>query len=227
MEKLIFAVATRARASDFYETTATGRSLKTYNFPFLEVHLFPENNTGLPKLYNSVIRRAVAQSAIIVFAHDDLHILDFYWVERLREGLKQFQIVGLAGNKRRLPRQPAWAFIDEHFTWDDRENLSGIVGHGSGFPPRKLSIFGAPNQQVKLLDGLLLATHTQTLAESGLMFDERYDFHFYDMDFCRAAELKNVTCGTCALSLIHESAGNFRSEAWRTAYAAYLEKWGD
>jgi hypothetical protein len=61
-------------------------------------------------------------------------------------GVKFFDIVGFAGNKRRVPFQPVWAFIDEKFTWDESKNLSGIVGHGTLFPPENISVFGAPFQ---------------------------------------------------------------------------------
>jgi hypothetical protein len=226
VEKVKFVVATRVSAAEFYEKTATGRSLKAYNFPFLEVRLFPDNRTGLPQLYNSVISQSATDPALLIFAHDDLHIIDFYWIDQLLNALTKFQIVGLAGNKRRVPRQPSWAFIDEKFTWDAPEHLSGVVGHGPGFPPRSLDVFGAPGQKVKLLDGLLLATHSKTLTESGLAFDARFDFHFYDMDFCRQAEAKNITCGTWPLSVVHESGGGYNSESWRKAYDAYLAKWG-
>ena len=105
MDKVKVVVATRASEADFFEKTATGRSLKTYNYPFLEVRLFPEKRDGLPKIYNSVIEESINDPCTLVFAHDDLHILDFYWADRLAHGLKQFQIIGLAGNKRRVPRQ--------------------------------------------------------------------------------------------------------------------------
>lgn len=227
MEKVRFVVASRASEADFYEKTATGRSLRLYNFPFLDVRLFPANSTGLPKLYNSVIKDCVNDPCTLIFAHDDLHILDFYWVNQIATALKRFQIVGVAGNTRRLPRQPSWAFIDTTGTWDSQEHLSGIVGHGTSFPPENLSIFGPVGQPVKLLDGLLLAAESSTFTANGLRFDERFDFHFYDIDLCRQAEQKNITCGTWPLSLIHESAGNYASQAWKDAYATYLAKWGE
>lgn len=224
--KLKLIVATRVAEQDFYTKTATGRSLAFHKPPFLEVRLFPNNTEGLPTIYNSVIRESDRDPATLVFAHDDLHILDFYWFHRIVEGLNYFDVIGLAGNKRRVPNQPSWAFIDPKFTWDAPENLSGIVGHGNRFPPDSLSIFGPPRQQVALLDGLLLASQSKTLLENNLMFDERFKFHFYDLDFCRQAELKKITCGTCDLSLIHESGGNFGSDAWKASYQQYLLKWG-
>jgi hypothetical protein len=103
--------------------------------------------------------------------------------------------------------------------------MSGIVAHGSGFPPANVSCYGAPRQQVKLLDGLFLAVQSQTLLANRLEFDERFDFHFYDMDFCRQAEARNLRLGTWTISVVHESGGNLGSPEWRSGYARYLEKW--
>ena len=200
MNKVRFVVASRASAEQFHEATATGRSLRLYRNPILEVRLFADNRVGLPRLYNSVIEESKADPCMLVFAHDDLHLLDYYWIEQLAAGLQRFQIIGLAGNKRRVPRQPSWAFVDAKPTWDQRENLSGLVGHGPGFPPSVLSYFGPPGQQVKLLDGLLLCASSRTFVEHDLRFDERFDFHFYDMDLSRSAEQKGITCGTWPLS---------------------------
>jgi GT2 family glycosyltransferase len=227
MPKVRLVVATRAAQADVMDKTAIGRSLRLQRFPGLEIRLAPENRAGLPQVYNAAIEASRDDPCLLVFAHDDIHILDFNWVDSLAAGLERFQVVGLAGNKRRVPRQPSWAFVDTRFTWDARENLSGVVGHGKGFPPANLSVFGAPGQQVKLLDGLLLAAWSRTLIEHELRFDERFDFHFYDMDLCRSAEQKGVSCGTCALSVVHESGGSFGTPAWQAAYARYLEKWGE
>jgi hypothetical protein len=219
-------IATRVSEADFYTKTATGRSLAFHKPKFLEVRLFPNNIEGLPTLYNKTIHECINDETTLIFAHDDLHILDFYWLNRIEEGLKSFNIIGLAGNRRRVPKQPSWALIDTK-TWDAPENLSGVVGHGGGFPSGKLIIYGPTRQKVALLDGLLLASKSKTLLENNLMFDERFKFHFYDLDFCRQAEIKKISCGTWDLSLIHESVGNFRSDAWKIAYQHYLEKWGD
>ena len=229
MTKVKFVVASRVREAEFYEKTATGRSLRLYNFPFVDVHLFPENAEGLPKLYNSVIERSTNDPCVLIFAHDDLHIVDYYWADQTIRGLAQFQILGIVGNTRRVPRQPSWAFVDDAFTWDAQKHFSGVIGTGTGFPPRHLGVFGPSGVQVKLLDGLFLAAHSTTFIDNVLRFDERFDFNFYDLDLCRQAEQKNISCGTWPLSLIHESSGadSYKSEAWRKAYAAYLEKWGD
>lgn len=227
MEKIKVVVGTRASEKDFFEKTATGRSLAMFRFPFLEVVLFPNNSQGLPKIYNEIIQESANDPCAMVFMHDDVHILDYFWIDRVLSGLSNFQVIGLAGNKRRVPNQPGWAFVDTKLTWDVPENLSGVVGHGNGFPPSNLSIFGPTCQQVKLLDGLMIGALSQTLIENDLKFDERFDFHFYDMDFCRQAETKNVTCGTWSISVIHESGGAFGSPSWSRSYEKYLAKWGE
>jgi hypothetical protein len=225
--KIKLVIATRTSEADFFRTTATGRSLAFNKPSFIDLRLFPKNNYGLPKIYNQVIKESINDPATLVFSHDDIHFLDYYWCNRIQEGLTRFDIIGLAGNRRRVPKQPSWAFTDSKFTWDQPEYLSGIVGHGKTFPPSNLSVFGEPRQKVKLLDGFLLACNSQTLLENNIFFDERFDFHFYDLDFCRQAELKNISCGTWDLSLIHESKGNLYSENWKKSYQKYLDKWGE
>lgn len=220
-------VATRATQEAFFAETALGRSLQRQQPHGVELRLFPENTAGLPQVYNTVIDEHAGQSRILVFLHDDLHLLDFYWTHRLHAGLQVFDIVGLAGNVRRLARQPGWAFINEQRQWDSPEHLSGVVAHGSAFPPRIWSVFGPPRKRVLLLDGLLLAAHSDTFARTGLRFDPRFRFHFYDMDFCRSAEQLGLACGTWDLSVMHESGGNFSSIEWQSAYEAYLKKWGE
>jgi hypothetical protein len=218
-------VATRESEDNFYKKTATGRSILFNKPSTLELKLFANNTKGLPTVYNEAIKECVGNPATIIFAHDDLHILDYFWRSRVKEALSKFDIMGIAGNKRRLPMQPSWAVIDSKFTWDTSENLSGVVGHGKSFPPSKLNVYGRPGQRVKLLDGLLLAAESETLLKNNLFFDEKFDFHFYDLDFCRQAEERGLSCGTWDLSLIHESGGSFGSENWKIAYHKYLEKW--
>lgn len=225
--RIRFVVATRERKEDFLSRTATGRSLALYDYPFVEIALFEQNKLGLPAVYNMAIEEARDSPAILLFIHDDVHLCGFDWPHEIEDALANFQIVGVAGNTRRVPYQPSWAFIDTKLTWDSKDNLSGIVGHGKGFPPPNLSKFGPSRQAVKLLDGLLLACHSSTLIEHDLRFDERFDFHFYDLDFCRQAETKRIQMGTWPISVIHESAGSFGSEPWITSCLKYFEKWGE
>jgi GT2 family glycosyltransferase len=224
--KIRFVCATRANPETFHTGTALGRSLALYRaYSFVELRLFTNNSAGLSSIYNRTLREAAADPAILIFIHDDVYLCDFFWPQHLLDALSSFDVVGLAGNKRRVANQPAWAFIDNKFTWDTSENLSGTVGHGAGFPSQSLGFYGAPRQQVMLLDGVFLAARSETLVSNGVFFDERFDFHFYDMDFCRQLERKNLRMGTCMVSVVHESGGGFNTPKWQSAYRKYLDKW--
>lgn len=219
--------ATRADREGFFSSTALGKSLTLHRPPGVEVRLFPRNERGLPEVYNTAIEESAREPAVLLFVHDDVHLCDFHWPERLREALSTFDIIGLAGNRRRVPGQPGWGYIDEKFTMDKRANLSGTVAHGEGFPAKSVDVFGPSRQRVVLLDGVFIAVRSDALRSKSLRFDERFDFHFYDLDFCRQAEQSGLTMGTWPISVVHESAGGYLSEGWRRGYDRYLEKWGD
>lgn len=225
--KVRFVVATRQTRENFFTETATGKSLSLYRFPFIELDLYDSNSEGLPAIYNRSIENSKNNPAILVFAHDDIHLTDFFWVDQLVNSLSHFDIIGVAGNRRRVSNQPSWAFIDGNLTWDKPEHLSGVVGHGTGFPPSNLSVFGPPCQEVKLLDGVFLACHSEFIKAKNLRFDEQFDFHFYDLDFCREAERTGARMGTWCISLVHESGGNFNSPQWNAAKEKYFAKWGN
>jgi hypothetical protein len=225
--KVCLVIATRETREGFFANTATGRSLTLRETPAVNLYLQTENREGLPMVYNRAIEASRHDPAVLIFLHDDIHLCDFYWADQARDSLAHFQIAGLAGSKLRIPKQPSWAFVDEKLTWATRENLSGIVGHGKGYPPAQLAVFGPPRQEVKLLDGLMLIAHSETLIAHDLRFDERFDFNFYDLDFCRQAELKKLKMGTWPISVVHESTGDYLSESWRNGYRKYIEKWGD
>lgn len=236
MEKIRFVVASRMNVSDFYQRSPLGRSIDIMNRyvnkiygsdskNLLELELFPMNRDGLPKVYNQAIRRSLNDPAILVFIHDDVHICDFYWTEHLQNALQVFDIVGVVGNKNRVKGQASWAIFNSEGYPHDSPDYSGGVGHGKGFPPDFLSIFGAPCQEVKLLDGVVLACRSETLHRNQILFDEVFDFHFYDLDFCRQAELKKITMGTWTLSVVHESDGSFKKN-WVDSMELYFGKWG-
>jgi GT2 family glycosyltransferase len=219
--------ATRASAADFDHATTLGRALARQQSDALELCLFERNTHPLATVYNQAIEAARDDPAILVFLHDDVWFSEADWIDRLFEGLRQFDVLGVAGNIRRLPRQPAWAFIGAALDWDDPACLSGSVGQGEDDAPPQWQVFGPDQRQVSLLDGVLLAASSETLNHARVRFDERFRFHFYDMDFCRQCELKGLRMGTWPLGLVHESGGDFGSLAWRVGLARYLDKWGE
>lgn len=223
-------VATRLSKEDFLERSLLGKTL-VRRASVTRVHLFPDNKRGLSEIYNEAARlNEAGPDQILMFLHDDVMLVDLFWEERVISALQTFDVLGVAGTTVRHPYQPSWIFKSLNLTTDQltRENLallSGTVGHGDCFPPRNVSRYGPVPREVKLLDGLMLCMRASLFPQT-LQFDERFDFHFYDMDICRQAEAKGLKCGTVDISLVHKSGGNFGSEAWRAGYAKYIEKWG-
>jgi hypothetical protein len=217
--------ATRLTEDKFWSSSALGISLRrlahdTRLFP----HITFENKRGLPEIYNERINAPDGHD-ILVFVHDDVWLDDFFLAQRVLNGLDEFDIIGIAGNHRRLPNQPAWAFIDKKFTWDSRNNLSGSVAHGDIPFGGAVSYFGPAPAECELLDGVFIAAHKTVLKITNTLFDPRFKFHFYDLDFCRSARSNKLRLGTWPICLTHQSGGAFGSPDWIENYDLYMEKW--
>ena len=219
--------ATRLAREEFLAKSALGQSLRRFQKDGqLRAAVAFSNSRGLPDVYNARIT-AHDGPQVLVFVHDDVWIDDYFLAERVLEGLKTYDVIGVAGNRRRVPRQPAWAFVDEKRTWDQRSNLSGRVAHGPR-PFGSISDYGdSVSVECELLDGVFLAARRATLVERGVLFDPRFDFHFYDMDFCRSARKAGLRLGTWPVCLTHQSGGDFSAAAWKEKYGLYCEKWPD
>ena len=133
-------------------------------------------------------------------------------------------MIGLAGNKSPAPATPAWAFANDRFEWDLADNLSGAVAHGSR-PFGPVTWYGDCPAEVKTVDGLLIAAKCATLLDRSVRFDEQFEFHLYDMDFCRTAVTAGLRIGTWPIAVTHASGGAFGSPAWRAALDKYRNKW--
>jgi GT2 family glycosyltransferase len=217
--------ATRAPEAQFWNASALGVSLRRLgNEREIAPHIAFDNQRGLPLVFNG--RIAARQGAdILVFMHDDVWIDDYFLVDRLAAALESFDVVGLAGNRRRVPGQVGWAFKDDKFTRDDAQNLSGAVAHG----PQAFGTvvhYGRVPAPCELLDGLFLAAKRSVLAAKGVLFDPRFDFHFYDLDFCRTARTNGLRLGTWPICVTHQSSGAANARMWTENHRRYLEKWG-
>ena len=148
--------ATRKTEEEFWASSATGISLRRLGFDKkIKFHIAFANQRGLPYIYNERIE-ASNDNALLVFMHDDVWIEDMFFSQQLEQGLSTYDIIGVAGNRRRIPLQPSWCFIDSKMNPDKRENLSGTIAHGPdpfGVP----SFSGPAPADCELLDGVFLA----------------------------------------------------------------------
>jgi GT2 family glycosyltransferase len=218
--------ATRHDQIGFMRHTLLGRTLaRLMSRKEIRALVRYSNTGGLSEVFNAAIAEADITDTLI-FTHDDVWMDDWFLPERLEEAFARYAVVGVAGNRRRLPRQPAWGFIDTIFTPDAPESLSGAVGHIRGVT-EEMSWYGKTPAPVKMLDGIFLAASVRTLRSAGVTFDTRFAYHFYDLDFCRTCEKVGLGMGTWPITVTHGSFGRYGSPEWTQAYDAYLRKWGD
>jgi GT2 family glycosyltransferase len=182
-----------------------------------------DNSSGLPDVYNAALAKC-DDADFVLFVHHDVWLDDWFLPERLIDALSQFDVVGVAGNRRRVPGQTTWITINTQ-TWEwDREYISGSITHLHEFK-EMITHYGDTPSPVKLLDGVFLAAKVERLRQAGVTFDPRFDFHFYDLDLCRTCEQMGLQMGTWPIAITHAGKGAYGSEPWKQASHKYLEKW--
>lgn len=216
--------ATRQDEAGFRET-ALGHSLRRLGDRRILARIAFSNHRPLGDVYNEALDRAGSDD-IVVFIHDDVWIDDYYFTERIASGLSQFDVIGVTGNTHRKPGQLAWSFVSHPQVSEDARYMSGRIAQAD-HPCGQVLYFGPSPAQCELLDGVLLASRRSTLAARGVRFDPAFAFHFYDMDFCRAATQAGLRLGTWPVCITHQSRGSFDSPEWRAAGERYLQKWGE
>ncbi len=214
--------ATRLSENDFWNKSALGNSLQRLSQDTrLVARIAFNNQSGLPEVFNARINAPDGHD-ILVFVHDDVWINDYFIADRVVIGLKTFDVIGVAGNRRRVQNQPAW-YLDSNFTWDI-DNLSGRLAHGY-HPFGAISVYGEVPAECELLDGVFLAAQKSRLRTADVEFDPCFDFDFYDLDFCRTARKNGLRLGTWPICITHQSQGAFGSPRWEERYRLYLKKW--
>lgn len=222
-------VASKHDHDNFWDKSLLSASLaKAQHNRLLTWHIEYSNSKGLPEVYNQALDSLDKSIDIIIFVHDDVEFTDSNWWVSVVEGLRRFDIIGVAGNTRRIPGQPAWLFRSiegGQFIWD-HPWLSGSIRHGSQSNAPEM-IFGPAPRECELLDGVFLAVNMRAVKSERVRFDSRFAFHFYDMDFCRSAKANGLSLGTWPVALLHVSAGSFGSPSWLGMWAHYRAKWGE
>lgn len=228
MNKIRLISATRLNNDDFKSQSLLAKSLSSHCPINVEPIIYTNNYASLAYSYNKEIEKSVNDPCILVFVHDDVMLLDYFWPIRVQEGLDKFDIVGVAGNKRRLAYQPGWGHkgVDNNnLVWEDDEFLSGLVAHDNVWPPKIMTHYGPVNQKVVQLDGVFLAAKSDTLLRNNIRFDPRFTFHFYDLDFSRTCDEKKLSMGTIPLAICHGGKGDMSKPEYIEMHRVYNEKW--
>lgn len=217
--------ATRRQGDDSRNSALAQSIARLQGIVPVRVTMYVDNSAGLPRLYNRAIKEG-PDDGILLFVHDDVFIEDPFLDLSLADGLERFDIVGVVGNRRRLPGMVMWSMLetspDPVFDYD---HISGRIAHGPA-PFGKLSAIGPVKVSCQLIDGVFIAARRSTLRNANVYFDERFRFHCYDVDFCRSAIAAGLDIGTWPIALTHQSGGEMGT-GWRESRDLYLAKWGD
>ena len=174
--------ATRKDLSAFSTETLLGVSLRDSAHNELKQSVAYDNARGLPEVYNAALD--LYQEEVLLFCHDDIALPPTPLEPLLQKALKHFDIVGLAGN-RRDQNHFAWHVRPDGLGWDypylRGETLSGSTTNAIR------NVRGLCHVSVAMIDGAFIAIRRNRLADKGIRFDERFLFHFYDLDLCRQA----------------------------------------
>jgi predicted O-linked N-acetylglucosamine transferase (SPINDLY family) len=215
---------TRLEEGAFWRDTLLGRSLRQPQHRQLVARIRFANRQPLAVAYNAAIA-AAPTGAVLVFCHDDVDLGPEPLGPQLEEALARFDLVGVAGNQRHQSGQARWWLDPRSGGWD-HPFLSGALRHGTP-GAAQLTVYGPAPMPVQLLDGVFLAARADTLRHSGVRFDPRFDFHYYDLDVCRSARRAGLSLGTWPLLLLHAHGRDASGLAWSAMQQSYLRKWGE
>jgi GT2 family glycosyltransferase len=170
---------------------------------------------------------ALSNGGVLIFCHDDIEFLGSGALEIIREDLKRFDLVGVAGTTRLV--EGKWITAGQPF-------IHGQVVHQDGGPPAgsqpryQLCTYGLGRDDdvvanVQALDGLFMAVRRQVLDR--VRFDETlFDgFHLYDLDFSFGAFLNGLNLAVDhRIRILHRSAGNFNG-TWEKYFQRFNAKY--
>jgi hypothetical protein len=181
-------------------------------------YVFFENREGLPVKYNYAIQNA-HKDDILVFCHDDVYINDIRFPEKIIESFNYFDVLGLAGTSKWSMKKPVvWHMCDQ-------KDMSGTVLHKHE-GKEWITFFGEYFKKCIFLDGLFLVARASTLQENNVLFDDRFKFHHYDLDFCLTAKMKRLKLGTCSIVVTHSSIGDWQKDpTFSVSEEKFISKW--
>jgi GT2 family glycosyltransferase len=221
--------ATRLPESEFWNKTALGISLQrlAHDHHRFRFHVAFANSRGLSTVYNARIT-ADADVEALAFVHDDVWIDDYFLAHRILEGLKTYDVIGVAGTTRYMKGRPGWTLMNDSSlsVEEAKKDLSGAIAHGQN-PFGPVSFLGELPADVEFLDGAFIAARKSVLNEKGVQFDPRFEFHFYDIDFCRSAREHGLRLGTWPICLTHQSGGGYGTPKWKETHRVYMAKWNE
>jgi len=177
----------------------------------VEYNIYRNNREKLTVLYNRLLERAKNDNTceMILMMHGDVSFDFVEFIKRYCQIKDKYDIIGFAGTKK----------IDTGFsplTWFTGslgfpEERYGRITHSDiMFSGESFFNMTKPNvldTNVITIDGLFICINRKVI-DSGIRFDERFSFDFYDIDFCFNALLNyKLKIGVMVFPTKHKSVG--------------------
>lgn len=227
MSKYLIVSATRGSN---VSNTQLGKSvsiLKAYcdqQIDAIDLQMPVNNADGLSVVYNkSLTKSNLEKYTGILFVHDDVFIDDVRVFDKLETAFNAGNsVVGLAGGAKVKIKTPAlWHIMSE------KASQSGSVTHPYTEDTVYTSSYGPVPSRCLIMDGLFLAINSSKFINSQVKFDEQFDFHHYDLDFCLQCNSFNHKMTTWNINVTHSSPGllDFKSERFNISQQKFLSKY--
>lgn len=233
MKQVLLVTATKTKTLEEFKQRPLAPSLqvlvdKRYDDSMFDFEVVKDNKDGLPKVYNRYITEK-NKDKLLLFVHDDLEIHDLNLVEKLNKS--PYDITGIAGGSTfEMKDNILWHICSK------RESQSGFVTHPLcwqennelkvDYNSRATAVFGPAPRRVLILDALFMCLNVERALEAGFQFDERFNFHHWDISSCLIANEKKLKMGTSPIYCVHYGLGNsFMSPEWEESNKLFKKYW--
>jgi hypothetical protein len=184
------------------------------------------NNTkvGLSEFYNNVIENNTEYDTLIL-CHHDVSLLYTNLEYQVKEGLKHYDIIGIAGCRDpRVVEKNLWHWMSE------RTSQRGFAAHPitpPDSPATYITAFGPSPDRVAIIDGVFMAIDAKKIKQSKARFDSNFMWHHYDIDFSLTCNKNEIKLGVWPILINHQSPGllNIHDQEWNRSNNYFIKKW--
>tara|TARA_R110002167_G_scaffold9579_21_gene44374 strand:+ start:2260 stop:2949 length:690 start_codon:yes stop_codon:yes gene_type:complete len=226
MKQFLIISASRSNTDTEVSLARSLEDMKKYNVTTQDhqVILQLDNKEGLSKIYNQYLNtKYLNKYEGIIFVHDDVYIDDIKFLEKIKNQFRKgFSVVGLAGASAAKIGKPAlWHLMS------DRKDYAGAVDHPHSENVSYTTAFGPTPKRCLIMDGLFLAINCKKFKKTPVKFDEQFNFHHYDLDFCLQCNSKGHKLTTTNINVLHSSPGllNINSPSYQKSEELFLNKY--
>ena len=112
-------------------------------------------------------------------------------------------------------------------TKNQSKSVSGFVVHQDENSGDIWSTsFSKSDQYCRLIDGLFMSFDVESCLKYDFSFDERFDFHHYDITASIRAQKAGLKIITSPIQVVHKGMGQL-DESWQNSHKVFIAAYGD